>query len=73
MSGVSERTIRRVEAIGNAESATLLSILDALETNLKELENMFNEDNTMKEESKERNLLMSVSFIELKTEEILQE
>lgn len=61
MSGVSERTVRRLEASGSAESATLLSILDALGTNLEELENMFNEDNTMKEESKEK--FADVSFL----------
>jgi transcriptional regulator with XRE-family HTH domain len=60
-SGVSERTVRRLEASGKAESATLLSILDALDTNLEELGNMFNEDNTIKEESKEK--FTDVSFL----------
>lgn len=61
ISGVSERTVRRLEGSGSAESATLLSILDALGTNLEELENMFNEDNTMKEESKEK--FADISFL----------
>ncbi|MCK1997494.1 helix-turn-helix transcriptional regulator [Psychrobacillus psychrodurans] len=52
ISGVSERTVRRLETTGKAESATLLSILKALDTNLEELENMFNEDDTIKVESK---------------------
>ncbi|MDQ0176457.1 helix-turn-helix domain-containing protein [Bacillus chungangensis] len=34
---VSERTVRRLEATGKAESATLLSILNALDTNLQNL------------------------------------
>lgn len=38
ISGVSERTIRRLEATGKAESATLVSILNALCTTLEELE-----------------------------------
>ncbi|MDQ0216846.1 transcriptional regulator with XRE-family HTH domain [Oikeobacillus pervagus] len=54
IAGVSERTVRRLEATGKAENATLLSILEALDTNPKELENMFNEDDTIKEESKEK-------------------
>jgi transcriptional regulator with XRE-family HTH domain len=39
MSGVSERTIRRLEATGKAESATLISILDALGTTLENITN----------------------------------
>ena len=54
ISGVSERTVRRLESTGTAESATLLSILNALGTNLKELENMFNADESIKKESKEK-------------------
>ncbi|RFA32316.1 hypothetical protein CAI16_18370 [Virgibacillus dokdonensis] len=52
MSGVSERTVQRLETSGSAESATLLSILDTLGTNFEELENMFNEGNTMKEKQR---------------------
>lgn len=40
ISGVSVRTIRRLEAGGNVESATLLSILEALEITLSELESI---------------------------------
>lgn len=61
ISGVSERTIRRLESTGKAESATLLSILEALETNLEEIHGMFNEDDTIKEESKEK--LADISFL----------
>lgn len=61
ISGVSERTVRRLEATGKAESATFLSILKALDTNLEELESMFNEDDTIKEESKEK--FANVSFL----------
>lgn len=61
LSGVSDRTVRRLEANEEVEGATLLSILNALDTNLEELENMFNEDNTMKEESKEK--FTDVSFL----------
>lgn len=61
LSGVSERTIRRLEGTGKAESATLLSILKALDTNLKDLENMFTEDDTLKEESKEK--FADISFL----------
>lgn len=60
-SGVSERTIGRLERTGKAESETLLSILEALDTNMKELENMFNEDETIKEESKEK--FSDISFL----------
>jgi transcriptional regulator with XRE-family HTH domain len=38
ISGVSKRTIRRLEATGKAESATLVSILNASGTTLEELE-----------------------------------
>lgn len=58
---VSERTVRRLESTGKAESATLLTVLKALDTNLEELENMFNEDDTIKEESKEK--FTDVSFL----------
>jgi transcriptional regulator with XRE-family HTH domain len=54
ISGVSERTVRRLESTGTAESATLLSILNALDTNLEELENMFNEDESIKKENIEK-------------------
>jgi transcriptional regulator with XRE-family HTH domain len=54
ISGVSDRTVRRLESNGTAENATLVSILEALNTNLHELENMFNDDETIKEESKEK-------------------
>jgi transcriptional regulator with XRE-family HTH domain len=54
ISGVSERTIRRLESTGTAESATLLSIFKALDTNSEELESMFNKDDTLKEDSKEK-------------------
>ncbi|MBL3645522.1 helix-turn-helix transcriptional regulator [Bacillus sp. RHFB] len=54
ISGISERTVRRIESTGKAESATLLSILKALGTNLEELGKMFNEDDTIKEESKDK-------------------
>lgn len=61
ISGVSERTIRRLEAGENVEKETLLLVLNALGTNLEELENMFSEDNTIKEESKEK--FADVSFL----------
>lgn len=51
---VSERTVRRLEATGKAESATLLSILDALETNLAELENLFDNEDVLKDEGKQK-------------------
>ncbi|MEC1759850.1 helix-turn-helix domain-containing protein [Schinkia azotoformans] len=54
ISGVSERTIRRLESTGTAESATLQSILKALDINLVELENMFNDDDTLKDETREK-------------------
>lgn len=53
ISGVSERTIRRLELTGVAESTTLKLVLTALGTNLEELENMF-KDETLTEESKEK-------------------
>jgi hypothetical protein len=52
MSGVSERTIRRLEATGNAESATLVSILNALGTTLEELQTLIN-DRKSKDQSDE--------------------
>lgn len=61
IAGVSERTIRRLEAGGNAEKETLLLVLNALGTNLEELEHMFNEDDTIKEEIKEK--FTDVSFL----------
>jgi transcriptional regulator with XRE-family HTH domain len=54
ISHVSDRTVRRLELSGKAENATLVSILEALDTNLHELEIMFNEDETIKDESKEK-------------------
>ncbi|MBT2693530.1 helix-turn-helix transcriptional regulator [Bacillus sp. ISL-55] len=53
-SKVSERTVRRLESSGTAESATLLSILDALETNLSELDNIFSDDESIKKASTEK-------------------
>lgn len=52
IAGVSERTIRRLEAGENTEKETLLLVLNALGTNLEEIGNMFNDDETIKEESK---------------------
>lgn len=52
IAGVSERTIRRLEAGENTEKETLLLVLNALDTNLEEIGNMFNDDETIKEESK---------------------
>lgn len=46
MSGVSERTIRRLEATGKAESATLVSILDSLDTTLEELQTLIKDMET---------------------------
>ncbi|HAM81066.1 helix-turn-helix transcriptional regulator [Ornithinibacillus bavariensis] len=54
IAGVSERTIRRLEAGENTEKETLLLVLNALGTNLEEIGNMFNDDDTIKEESKEK-------------------
>jgi transcriptional regulator with XRE-family HTH domain len=54
VAGVSERTVRRLESTGTAESATLQSILKALGTNLEELESMFNDDESIKKESKKK-------------------
>ncbi|WP_019156566.1 helix-turn-helix domain-containing protein [Robertmurraya massiliosenegalensis] len=51
---VSERTVRRLESSGTAESATLLSVLDALETNLSELDNIVSEDESIKKASTEK-------------------
>lgn len=51
VAGVSDWTIRRIEAGGNAEKATLLLILDALDTNIEELNNLFNDDNQAKTET----------------------
>ncbi|WP_137744592.1 helix-turn-helix domain-containing protein [Robertmurraya siralis] len=51
---VSERTVRRLEATGKAESATLLSILNALETNLAELESLFDNEDVLKDEGKQK-------------------
>ena len=53
-SKVSERTVRRLESSGTAESATLLSILDALGTNLSDLDNIFSEDESIKKASTEK-------------------
>lgn len=52
IAGVSERTIRRLEAGENTEKETLLLVLNALDTNLEEIGDMFNDDETIKEESK---------------------
>ena len=49
--GISDRTIRRIEAGENAEKTTLLLVLDALDTNIDELNNMFNKDESRKETS----------------------
>jgi transcriptional regulator with XRE-family HTH domain len=54
IAGVSERTVRRVESSGTAESATLLSILNALGTTIEELNKMYHDDDTLKDESKEK-------------------
>ena len=54
VANVSERTIRRLEAGENTEKETLLLVLNALGTNLDEIGNMFNDDDTIKEESKEK-------------------
>ncbi|QYR21138.1 helix-turn-helix domain-containing protein [Paenibacillus sp. sptzw28] len=54
ISGVSDRTVRRIEATGKAESATLLSILNALDSNLEELENMFSNETSNKKETPEK-------------------
>lgn len=54
IAGVSERTIRRVESSGTAESATLLSILNALGTSIEEMNKMYNDDDTLKDKTKEK-------------------
>ncbi|MEK5233841.1 helix-turn-helix transcriptional regulator [Lysinibacillus sp. FSL K6-0232] len=54
IANVSERTIRRLEAGENTEKETLLLVLEALGTNLEEIGSMFNNDDTIKEESKEK-------------------
>lgn len=46
ISGVSERTIRRLEATGKAECATLVSILDALGTTFEELQTLIKDRET---------------------------
>lgn len=54
IASVSERTIRRLEAGENTQKETLLLVLNALGTNLEEIGNLFNDDDTIKEESKEK-------------------
>lgn len=61
IAGVSERTIRRLEAGENTERKTLLMVLDALGTNIEEIESMFYDDDTIKEESKEK--FTDISFL----------
>lgn len=40
IAGISERTVRRFESTGNVQNATLLSIMEALGTNLEKLNKM---------------------------------
>jgi transcriptional regulator with XRE-family HTH domain len=51
ISKVSERTIRRLESTGKAESATLLSIIEVLGVTMEELQKAINSEDTNTEES----------------------
>lgn len=69
LSGLSTRTIRRLESSENVHNATLLAVLDALDTDLNELEKTFKEnsttENTVAKNSNETLLLRITSGKEL--------
>ena len=61
---VSDRTIRRIEAGENAEKTTLLLVLDALDTNIDELNNMFNKGESRKAASTKKTNIKFLHRIE---------
>src|SRR5690625_7928264 len=61
---VSDRTIRRIEAGKHAEKTTLLLVLYALGTNIGDLNNIFNKDESRKAASTKKTNIKFLHSIE---------